>query len=72
MLLGGVCALILGTLFKFRFLPFLKSDTILSGGSQVPTVDFAASMAHWFYIFGTACILCSVIWWVIRAKKGRL
>ncbi|PYJ84518.1 MAG: hypothetical protein DME22_12435 [Verrucomicrobia bacterium] len=71
MLLGGGCALVLGTLFKFRILPFLKGDTILSGGRQMPTAEFAAFGARWFYIFGTACILGSLIWWAVRATKKK-
>ena len=71
LLLGGACALVLGTLFKFRILPFLKGDTILSGGRPMPTEEFAEFGARWFYIFGIACILCSLIWWAVRATKKK-
>jgi len=71
MLLGGACAFVLGTLFKFRILPFLKGDTILSGGRQVPTEEFAEFGARWFYIFGTVCILGSLIWWAARVRKNK-
>jgi len=70
-LFGGACALVLGTLFKFRTLPFLKGDTILSGGRQMPTAEFAAFGARWFYIFGTTCILGSLIWLAVRARKKK-
>ena len=71
MLMGGVCALVTGTLFKFRALPFLKDDTILSGGKQVPTSEFAASAARGFYVFGAACVVGSLIWLTVRAMKKR-
>jgi len=72
MLFGGACALGLGTLFKFRILPFLKDDTIMSGGRQMPTAEFAEFGARWLYIFGTACILGSLIWWAVRARKKKI
>jgi hypothetical protein len=71
MLLGGFCGFILGSIFKFRALPFLKEETILSGGRAVPTADFAASLARWFYIFGLACVVGSVLWLIVRADKKR-
>jgi hypothetical protein len=71
MLTGGVGALVMGTLFKYRVLPFLKDDTILSGGKQMPTADFAAFMARGFYIFGAACVIGSLIWFAVRATKKK-
>jgi hypothetical protein len=71
MLLGGASAFVLGTLFKFRILPFLKGDTILSGGRPIPTEEFAEFGARWFYVFGSTCILGSLIWWAIGARKKR-
>ena len=71
MLLGGTCAFVLGTLFKFRALPFLKDDTILSVGRQVPTEEFAELFARWFYVFGTACMLVSLIWWAVGRRKQK-
>jgi hypothetical protein len=71
MLIAGAGALILGTLFKCRVLPFLKDDTILSGGKQMPTADFAAHMARGFYIFGAACVTGSLIWLAVRTKRKK-
>jgi hypothetical protein len=71
MLIGGMGALVMGTLFKFRALPFLKADTILSGGKQMPTSEFAAFGARWFYIFGVACLVGSLFWFTVRASKTR-
>ena len=59
----------MGTLFKYRALPFLKDDTMLSGGKQVPTADFAAFGARWFYVFGVACVIGSLVWFAVRARK---
>ena len=61
----------MGTLFKFRALPFLKDETILSHGKQVSTSEFAAFGARWFYIFGAACVVGSLIWFTVRANKKR-
>ena len=69
MLVGGICAFVLGALFRLRLLPFLKDDTILSGGNQVPTAKFAAFGAWCFYIFGSACVVGSLIWFAIRSRK---
>ena len=69
MLIGGTGALVMGTLFKYRALPFLKDDTMLSGGKQVPTADFAAFGARWFYVFGVACVIGSLVWFAVRARK---
>ena len=71
MLLGGACALGLGPRFKFRVLPFLKGDTIMSVGRPMPTEEFAEFGARWFYIFGSACVLGSLIWWAIGARKKK-
>jgi hypothetical protein len=70
MLLGGFCAFLLGTLFKFRLLPFLKADMIMSGGREIPTSDFAAFFARCFFVFGSACVMVSLLWLaVVRRKK---
>ncbi len=71
MLIGGVGALVMGTLFKFRALPFLRDDTILIGAKQMPTSEFATFGARWFYIFGAACVIGWLIWFTIRASKKR-
>ena len=67
--IGSLGGFVMGTLFKYRALPFLKDDTILSGGKQIPVAGFAASGAHMFYIFGAACLIGSLTWILIRARK---
>ena len=71
LLIGGTGALVIGTLCKCRALTFLKDDTMLSGGKQVRTADFAAFGARWFYIFGVACVIGSLVWFTVRARKKR-
>jgi len=60
-LIGGIGALILGTLAKYRLFWFLHDDTILSGGRQVPTAEFAAFMSRSFYIAGAVFIVLAFI-----------
>lgn len=59
----------MGMLFKYRALPFLKDDTMLSGGKQVSTAEFAATCARGFYFFAGVCIVAALIWLVARATK---
>jgi len=67
--LGPVAAVVLGVLFKFRLLPFLRSDTILSGGRQIPTADFAGFMARTFFIFAAASLILAVACVLARRRK---
>jgi hypothetical protein len=69
MFLSPAAALILGILFKFRVLPFLKNEMILSGGRYVLTSDFANSMASIFFIFAIGMFLFALGWLVIRRRK---
>jgi hypothetical protein len=69
MFLGPVAAVVLGVLFKFRLLPFLRSDTILSGGRQIPTADFAGFMSRAFFIFAAASLVLAVTYVLVRRRK---
>jgi hypothetical protein len=60
-LIGGIGALIFATLAKYRLLWFLRDDTIVSGGRQVPTADFAASMSRMFFIAGGVFIVLAFV-----------
>jgi hypothetical protein len=42
--LAALAGAVLGTLVRYRALPFLWADTILSGGKLVPTAQWAAFM----------------------------
>jgi hypothetical protein len=69
MLLGSIGAIVLGMLFKFRALPFLKAETILSGGKQVPTADFASFMANGFFIFGFGTFVVAIAYLAFQKKR---
>jgi hypothetical protein len=53
---AGLARVVLGTLIRFRALPFLHSETILSAGRLVPTQQWAAFMSRFFY-FGSAVMV---------------
>ena len=72
LMLTGFVGFVLGALCRYRALPFLKGDTILSGGRQVPTTDFAASLTQMFFIFGAVCITGSLVLFVVRRKRKPL
>ena len=54
--LGACAGIVLGTLVRFRALPFLREETILSGGKLVPTAQWAAFISKLFY-FGAAAMI---------------
>ncbi len=60
-LLSAVWSGVLGTLIRFRMLPFLKEDTILSGGKQVPTEQFAHFGSNFFYGAAAAIFVLGLI-----------
>lgn len=43
-------AIVLGTLMRFRLLPFLYPDTVMSGGKEVPTEQLAHFFSNFFYV----------------------
>jgi len=65
---GGV---IMGTLYKYRVFPWLKDTMTLDHGSWKQTADMAADDARMFYTGGIVCIIVSVIWFIIRARKKK-
>ena len=71
MLISPVGACILGILFKFRVLPFLKDDTIKSGGRMVNTADFANMMARMFFIFAGFSLVVAVLYIAMQLKRKR-
>ena len=70
MFLGPVAAVILGVLFRLRLLPFLNGDTIVSGGKEVPTADFANFMSRIFFIFAFAALVFAIIYLMIGRRKA--
>jgi hypothetical protein len=67
-LVGG---LVLGLLFKLRLLPFLKSDTVLSGGKRLATAGFANAISTMFFFAAAACFVASVALLVIELRRRR-
>jgi hypothetical protein len=59
--LAALGALVLGTLIRFRALPFLRGTTILSAGSLVPTEQWAAFMSRFFYIASAVFLAVGLI-----------
>lgn len=70
-LLGGIGALIVGTLFKYRLLWFLHEDTILSGGRQVPTDEFAALISRMFLIAGFIFIVLAFVFLLVLSEDRK-
>jgi hypothetical protein len=70
--LACVAALVLAALSHYRVIPFLKEDTILSGGRSIQTKDFADLMTRVFLIFAPVSILMGVLqfyFWHRRTSK---
>ena len=58
---AGAWAFILGTLLRWRLLPFLHSDTILSGGKEVSTAQAAVFFSKWFFIAGAILLALGLL-----------
>jgi hypothetical protein len=67
----GVWAFVLGTLFRWRIFSFLRPDTILSGGKEVPTAQAALFFSKWFYIAGAVIILAGLVAPFITTESQR-
>lgn len=53
----AILACTMGTIFRMRLLPFLRPDTILSGGKLVSTEQFAHLISNLFYVSAVAMVL---------------
>jgi hypothetical protein len=60
-LLAGSGGFVLATLVWFRVFPFLRKDTILSGGKLVSTSQWAAGMAIFLYVGSALFVLIGLI-----------
>jgi hypothetical protein len=69
--LAALWALVLGTLIRFRDLPFLRGDTILSGGRLVPTEQWAAFMSRFFYIASAVFLAVGLITLLMLSDANR-
>jgi hypothetical protein len=72
--LGGIGAVVLAVLCHYRLLPFLKDDTILSAGRNIPTEDFARGATTMFLLFAPICFLMGIIqyfYWRRKSSKDK-
>jgi hypothetical protein len=65
----GLWGIAMGLLTKWRLLPFLRGDTILSGGKMVSTGDFANSIAPLFFIIGAITIVFALTCLIRERRK---
>jgi hypothetical protein len=67
----AILAVVMGTLFRLRLLPFLRPDTILSGGKHASTEQFAHLISDLFYVAGAATIALAVATLIslLRARR---
>jgi len=61
----------MGTLFRLRLLPFLRPDTILSGGKLVSTEQLAHLISNLFYVAAvtTVVLAAAILISLLRAKR---
>jgi hypothetical protein len=71
-ILAGILGVVFGLLFRFRALPFLREDMIMSGGKLYPTAQWAPAMATFFYLGSAVFLLVGVVWPVIASKSRDL
>jgi len=69
--IAAILAAIFGVLVCLRALPFLREDTILSGGKLHPTGPWAAAMAKFFWCGSAAFVLLGVIGLLILSDANR-
>jgi hypothetical protein len=62
---AGLWGFLLGALVQYRAFPFLHADTIPSGGKLVPTAEWSAAMAKFFYVGSAAFVLIGLAWLVL-------
>jgi|RhiMetdeSRZDD1v2_1073273.scaffolds.fasta_scaffold1832527_2 hypothetical protein len=68
-LLAGLGGLVMGTLYKYRALPWLKDEMTFDHGHWKRTADMAADNARLFYVGGVVCVIASLIWFAVRSRK---
>ncbi|PYJ59380.1 MAG: hypothetical protein DME24_12925 [Verrucomicrobia bacterium] len=69
--LGTSCGYILGILFKLRVFPFLKAETIKSGGQEMPTSEFVNFGSRFMFIFSTICACGLLVWCLVDLMRRR-
>jgi hypothetical protein len=69
--LGSLAGLILGTLVRRRALPFLRDETILSGGKLIPTTEWVEFASNFFYIGSAVTLIIGIIALVSLSDANR-
>src|SRR5882762_3098279 len=69
--LAALAGAVLGTLVRYRALPFLWDDTILSAGKLVPTVQWAAFMSKFFYLGSAVMVVTGIIALLTLSEANR-
>ena len=70
--IGGIVTLAIHFLFKFRQLPFLKNETVFSGGKEVPTEQFIEMMSPMFLYVTPAFIAVGLINYFILKRREQV
>jgi hypothetical protein len=68
-IIGFVSAVALAAAFHYRILPFLKADTVVSGGHLVPSQEFADSSARLFLCFAPVCLILGLTKFYLGRKR---
>jgi hypothetical protein len=69
--ISAILACAMGTIFRLRLLPFLRPDTILSGGKLVSTEQLAHVISNLFYVAAAATVVLAAASLIslLRAKR---
>ena len=69
--ISAILACAMGTIFRLRMLPFLRPDTILSGGKLVSTEQLAHVISNLFYVAAAATVVLAAASLIslLRAKR---
>ena len=69
--ISATLACAMGTIFRLRLLPFLRPDTILSGGKLVSTEQLAHVISNLFYVAAAATVVLAAASLIslLRAKR---
>lgn len=60
----------MGTVFKYRLFPGQQAEMTWNHGRWTPTAELAAESARMFYGVGVACLVVSVVWFIVnRIRK---
>ena len=69
--LGSLAALVMATLVQHRALPFLRDETIRSGGELIPTTEWVAFGSKLFYIGSVISLVIGIIALVSLSNANR-